>query len=108
MTSLATGLVETEIQYGLTSLTAQEADPKRLLTIVRSEWGIENGLHYRRDVTFQEDQTRMTVKSMGRVMSIINNLVISLINHQGYKNHAHARRVFSACPAKALALICGL
>ena len=108
VTFLSTGLVETEIQYGLTSLTAQEADPKRLLTIVRSEWGIENGLHYRRDVTFQEDQTRMTVKSMGRVMATINNLVISLINHQGYKNHAHARRVFNACPAKALALICGL
>jgi predicted transposase YbfD/YdcC len=107
-TYLSTGIVETEIQYGLTSLTAQEADPKRLLTIVRSEWGIENGLHYRRDVTFQEDQTRMTVKSMGRVMAIINNLVISLINHQGYNNHAHARRVYNACPAKALSLICGL
>jgi len=107
-TCLATGIVETEIQYGLTSLTAQEADPKRLLAIIRSEWGIENGLHYRRDVTFQEDQTRMTVKSLGRVMAIINNLVISLINHQGFNNHAHARRVFNACPAKAYALICGL
>ena len=61
-TYLSSGLVETEVQYGLTSLTAQKADPKRLLKIIRSEWGIENGLHYRRDVTFQEDQTRMTVK----------------------------------------------
>ncbi len=81
-TYLSTGLVETEVQYGLTSLTAQEADPKRLLKIIRSEWGIENGLHYRRDVTFQEDQTRLTVKRMGRVMATINNLVISLINSQ--------------------------
>lgn len=108
VTDLSTGLIEIEIQYGITSLNAQEADPKRLLTIVRSEWGIENGLHYRRDVTFQEDQTRMTVKSLARVMAIINNLVISLINHQGYKNHAHARRVFNARPSKALALIYGL
>lgn len=107
-TCLSTGLVETEVQYGLTSLTVQKADPKRLLKIIRSEWGIENGLHYRRDVTFQEDQTRMTVKRMGRVMAMINNLVISLINSQGYTNHAHARRVFNACPAKALALISGL
>jgi predicted transposase YbfD/YdcC len=107
-TYLSTGLVETEVQYGLTSLTAQEADPKRLLKIIRSEWGIENGLHYRRDVTFQEDQTRLTVKRMGRVMATINNLVISLINSQGFNNHAHARRVFNACPAKALALISGL
>ena len=107
-TTLATGEVETEVQYGLTSLTAQEANPKRLLAIVRSEWGIENGLHYRRDVTFQEDQTRMTKKSMGRAMAIINNLVIAIINSQGFDNHAQARREFNASPAKALALICGL
>lgn len=107
-TCLNTGKVHHEIQYGLTSLTTQESSPERLLEIVRSEWGIENGLHYRRDVTFQEDQTRMTQKTMGRAMAIINNLVISLLNSQGFGNHAHARRVFDACPDKALSLICGL
>jgi len=107
-TCLSTGIATSEIQYGLTSLTAQEASPVRLLAIVRSEWGIENGLHYRRDVTFQEDATRMTVKSLARVMTTINNLVIGLLNQRGYKNHAHARRVFSANPAKAFALISGL
>lgn len=106
--TLATGEVETEVQYGLTSLTAQKASPEKLLAIVRSAWGIENGLHYRRDVTFQEDQTRMTDKKMGRAMAIINNLVISLLNSQGFTNHAQARRVLNASPSKALALICGL
>jgi predicted transposase YbfD/YdcC len=104
-TYLNDGTVHHEIQYGMTSLAAQKTSPDRLLEIVRSEWGIENGLHYRRDVTFQEDQTRMTEKSMGRAMAIINNLVISLLNRHGFVNHAHARRVFDACPAKALALI---
>jgi predicted transposase YbfD/YdcC len=107
-TSLATGEVETEIQYGLTSLIRKQARPEKLLAIVRSEWGIENGLHYRRDVTFEEDQTRMTDKKMGRAMAIINNLVISLINSQGYSNHAQARREYNASPGKALALISGL
>lgn len=107
-TILATGEVETEIQYGLTSLTTQKTSAGQLLAIVRSEWGIENGLHYRRDVTFQEDHTRMTDKKMGRAMAAINNLVVSLINNQGYKNHAQARREFNASPDKALALICGL
>jgi hypothetical protein len=50
----------------------------------------------------------MTNKAMGRAMAIINNLVIGLINSQGFTNHAHARRVFNASPAKALALIGGL
>ena len=50
----------------------------------------------------------MTNKAMGRAMAIINNLVISLLNSQGFDNYAHARRVFDACPHKALAIICGL
>jgi len=104
-TCLATGEVDSEVQYGLTSLSAQAANPERLLAVVRSEWGIESALHYRRDVTFEEDQTRMTRKSMGRVMATINNLVIGLLHIQGYDNHAHARRVFDANPDKALALI---
>ena len=107
-THLASGKVESEVQYGLTSLQAKDATPERLLKIVRSEWGIESGLHYRRDVTYEEDQTRMTKKPMGRAMAIINNLVISLLNSQGFDNHAHARRVFEASTGKALALICGL
>jgi predicted transposase YbfD/YdcC len=105
-TDLATGKLHHEIQYGLTSLTADEASPARLLAIVRSEWGIENGLHYRRDVTFHEDQTRMTNKSAARAMATINNLVVGLFKHLGFDNHAQARRFFDANPGKALALIC--
>jgi predicted transposase YbfD/YdcC len=104
-TYLASGKVHHEIQYGLTSLTAHEASPERLLEIVRSEWGIENGLHYRRDVTFQEDFTRMTCKPMAHAMAIINNLVTSLLNIHGFNNHASACRFFDANPSGALALM---
>lgn len=107
-TTVATGAVHHEIQYGLTSLTAAEASPARLLEIVRSEWGIENGLHYRRDVTFHEDQTRMTDPATGHAMACINNLVIGLLNQAGFRNHAQARRRLDAHPAQALALILGL
>ncbi len=105
---LATGKVQQQIEYGLTDLPADQAPPKRLLEIVRSLWSIENGLHYRRDVTFQEDRTRMTQPSMGRAMAIINNLVISLLNLKGFRNHAQARRRFDAHPHEAIALIGGL
>ncbi len=105
---LATGKVQQQIEYGLTDLPADQAPPERLLEIVRSLWGIENGLHYRRDVTFQEDRTRMTQPSMGRAMAIINNLIISLLNLKGFRNHAQARRRFDAHPHEAIALIGGL
>ena len=104
-THSSTGKIHPETQYGITSLYAEEANPQRMLELVRSEWGIENGLHYRRDVTFHEDKTRMTRKTIARSMAIINNLVIALLNSQGFSNHAQARRFFDAKPACALALI---
>jgi hypothetical protein len=107
-TYLASGKVDTETQYGLTRLSDPEASPERWLEIVHSEWGIENGLHYRRDVTFQEALTRMTNKSMARAMTIINNLVVSLWHALDFDNHARARRFFSAHSDKAFAAISGL
>lgn len=94
-----------EVVYGLTSLTPQQASPERLLTLVRQYWGIENGLHYRRDVTLQEDATRLTVGNAGHIMAILNNLVIGLCLQHGFHNLAKARRLFNAQPSKALDLI---
>jgi predicted transposase YbfD/YdcC len=102
------GKVHHEIQYGITCLNARRVNPEKLLEIVRSEWGIENGLHYRRDVTFHEDHTRMSRKPMARAMTCINNLVIALLSRHGYSNHAQARRIFDAKPLTAFALICRL
>ena len=99
-----TGKVHQETQYGMTSLKADQTNPEKMLKLVRSEWGIENKLHFRRDVTFLEDKTRMTSKTIARSMAIINNLVIALFNRHGFSNHAQARRIFSAKPASALAL----
>jgi len=43
-----------EIVDGITSLYRAAAAAARLLSISRAHWGIENGLHYVRDVTFKE------------------------------------------------------
>jgi len=85
-----------EVVYGLTSLTTQEAGPEKLLSLFREYWKIENGLHYRRDVTLQEDATCQTVGSAGHNMTILNNLVIGLCLQSGYQNLASARRFFDA------------
>jgi predicted transposase YbfD/YdcC len=107
-THSTTGKVHQESQYGMTSLMANQANPEKMLELVRAEWGIENKLHFRRDVTFHEDKTRMTLKPIARAMAILNNLVIALFNKQGFSNHAQARRIFCAKPSSALALICRL
>jgi len=76
-----------------------------LLQLVRDYWGIENGLHYRRDVTLREDATRVTVGHTGYNLAIVNNLVIGLGLSNGYRNVAQARRLFDTKPQMALHLI---
>jgi len=68
-------------------------------------WGIETGLHGRRDVTFKEDATRMTVGDTGKVMTSINNLVIALTRQAKFQNTAQARRWFAAHISEAFSLL---
>ena len=101
-----TGEVQEQIVYGITSLTREEVAPQKLLQMTRSYWGIENGLHYRRDVILHEDQSRMTRKNAARVMACLNNLVLGLlIGKMNYRYLPPARRFFAAYPEQALALL---
>ncbi|MBW4726745.1 ISAs1 family transposase [Prevotella nigrescens] len=45
----------TQTRYFITSLPM---DAGRFLEVARSHWGVENGLHWRLDVDFREDDTR--------------------------------------------------
>ena len=76
-----------------------------MLAINRGHWGIENGLHYRRDVTLKEDCTRVKIGQAPRVMAILNNLVLGLIARHGVQVVPEARRKFAAQPDLALRLI---
>jgi predicted transposase YbfD/YdcC len=97
--------VTTQVTYGLTSLSRAEASPERLLHLTRSYWGIENGLHYRRDVTLREDRCRLRIDTAARAMATLNNLVLTLLAHIGVSNLPAARRRFAARPREALAII---
>jgi predicted transposase YbfD/YdcC len=100
-----TGEIQTEVVYGVTSLTAQAASPQRLLALNRGHWGIENGLHYRRDVTLREDAGRTKFKRFGQVIASLNNLIIGLTIGRGWTNLAQARRYYEAHPDLALKLL---
>jgi predicted transposase YbfD/YdcC len=105
-TSSKTGDVQKQLVYGFTSLSRDEITPKNLLRKIRSYWGIENGLHYRRDVTLHEDQTRFTKGQAAQVMACLNNLVIGLVLAKtDFAYLPQARRFFDAHPAQALALL---
>jgi predicted transposase YbfD/YdcC len=84
-----------EVRYGVTSLPRVAADAERLLVVARAEWGIENGLHYRRDVTLQEDACQLRRGGGPQVMAALNNTVVSLLGQQGERNLAAAQRTFA-------------
>lgn len=95
-------LQRSEIVYGLTSCPPEKFDADQLLAMVRGYWGIENGLHYRRDVTLHEDGTRFTNANMARAMSILNNFIIGLTQKLGFTNLAEAIRQFTVSITRQL------
>jgi predicted transposase YbfD/YdcC len=68
-----------EVVYGITSLSAEEADAGRLLALVRDHWQIENGLHYVRDVTLGEDACRVRKGAAPQVLAALRNAVVHLL-----------------------------
>lgn len=94
-----------EIEYGITSLSRDQASPAKVLQVRRKHWLVETGLHYRRDVTFHEDATRMTIGTAGRILATVHNLVLGLIQRAGYKNAAQARRYFEGQIGQAFILL---
>jgi len=54
-----TGEIREETIYGMTDLSSKQATPSDLLTLLRGHWHIENKSHHVRDVTFDEDRSRV-------------------------------------------------
>lgn len=71
-----------ETRFGVTTFWPQEADPDRLLAIARAHWSIENGQHYRRDRTQDEDRCTVADTVAARNLSLFRSLAIFLFKQQ--------------------------
>ena len=72
-----------EYSFYSTSLTKEERSAKQLAALVRGHWNaIENGSHYRRDVTLREDASRVRGPRRAFVMATLRNLVLGLFELQ--------------------------
>lgn len=100
-----TGKQSKQTLYGITSLPVEEYSAKELLELTRKHWRIENGLHYRRDVTFKEDAVRKKSYNGGQIPAALNNLAIGILRKTGWENIAQARRFYGIQFAKGLELI---
>ena len=98
------GKATTEIAYFVTSLPPSDASPERLLTLNREHWGVENKLHWRRDVSMAED--RSPGRAGARVMATMRNLVLSMLRGSKVSVPA-ARENYAADAASAIAAVTG-
>ena len=91
----STGATTTETVYAITSLTYRDADPALLAAWIRGHWGIENAVHWVRDVTQGEDHSRIRTGSGPPVMAALRNTAINLARLAGHSNIAGAQRRYS-------------
>ena len=71
-----------DTRYGVLSLSPEEADPDRVLALVRDYWGIETRQHYRRDHTQREDHCQVRHATAARNLSLMRSLAIFLYERQ--------------------------
>lgn len=85
------------------------ATPARVLAAWQGHWQIENGLHYRRDVTCGEDACTVRCGAAPATFAAIRNtalaLVEPLLRQERFPNLPAAQRRFAMYPAEALALL---
>lgn len=93
-----------ETVRGITSLSPERADAARLLQLTRGHWGIENGLHYRRDVTMGEDASRVRKGTAPQVMAALRNTIVHVLADVA-PNLAAAMRRLNNCLSQALTLL---
>ena len=94
-----------ETCYAVTSLTLTQATYAQLAAIIRGHWGIEDRLHWVRDLDFDEDRSQVRTASGPRVMASLRNLVITILRLAGTTSIAAALRYHARRPSRPLQTI---
>ena len=98
-------LLENNQVHGVTSLSPEQASAATALSFNREHWGIENKVHWVRDVTFDEDRSQVRRGEAPQTMATLRNLVVGLLRLCGVENIAAGLRHLSWNQEKVLALV---
>lgn len=84
--------VSTETRYYISSVSATaQAFAER----IRGYWGVENKVHYVRDVTQGEDMSRIRTTPLPQIFALARNFTLNLYRDLGFENIAQAQRLCS-------------
>ncbi|MEV5544304.1 ISAs1 family transposase [Saccharopolyspora shandongensis] len=101
-TDLKTGTVSRQTVYAITDLTSNQASPQRRGQLARSQWTIENRLHFVRDTTFSEDASKIRTCHAPENMATLRNLAINTLRAAGRHNIDTGLRHVSYAPFNRL------
>ena len=81
-----------EYSFYCTSAAPKQYSARQLLQSIRDHWGaIENGAHYRRDVSLGEDACRIGKRTGAYVMATLRNLLLGLFELHQHRGKTKAR-----------------
>ena len=99
------GKTAVETACAVTSLGPERASAKQLLAISRGHWGIENRLHWVRDMSLGEDACRVRTGEAPEILAAIRNSVLWLLRSSGLNEIAATLRRHAAKPLEAMRLV---
>jgi predicted transposase YbfD/YdcC len=101
----ATGVRTVEVVYAICSVDFEQARPATIAAWLRGHWGIEDSLHWVRDVTYDEDRSTVRTGTAPQAMATLRNTAINLHRLAGATNIAEACRTAALTNTAALALL---
>jgi len=69
----------TEVRYFISSLAGSA---QQMLGAVRGHWGIENSLHWRLDISFREDDSRVRKGNGAENLAVLRHIALNLLNKE--------------------------
>jgi predicted transposase YbfD/YdcC len=84
------GRTSVERRYFISSLKG--CDAERMAQAVRAHWGVENKLHWRLDMSFREDESRLRTGHAAENFSRVRRIVINQLKHDPRKISLKAKR----------------
>lgn len=99
------GVTKQEVKHGITSLPPSAASAQRVLALKRGHWGIENRLHYVKDVVLGEDRSLVHCGHGPQVLAALRNTALNLLRRAGHQAIAARLRHNSRCPEDAVRLL---
>jgi hypothetical protein len=98
---------EIEVSYAITSAPPDQADAHVLQQVLRGHWGIENKLHYVRDLAWDEDRCQVRSGAAPQTLAAGRNLALALLHQRGCTNVTAALRTNAGRPQRAVDLVLG-